>query len=831
MYKLFKEWYGPPIGMDIVRHKIYLDEELNNSYEENNNSKKRKKKYKLSKFSGIENKTKKIFELELYPIFIQFHYFINLLRNANNSMSELKHGLRKRYNREEGNYSPFSRKTKFSELAKRINNNIDINNIRFLVYYNDKIEIVKNNYTLEEYGITNKIIILVEEKVNNIWPSEKLKKDNNKYNKSREENEEYYIGLYNIGNTCFMNSVLQIFLNIEELRDIFIQETDQKNRSFLSFLLNSENKEINKVVQKKGYLVLELINLLKEKWYGDRRILIPRKFKEICGEYNPMFKTSDQQDAHDFYTFLVDKLHEETNIKSTNDNSYKENQNSETIDTNEIDLANEYWANNVRKNASYFYALFMGQLKSTLICSECNTQKIKFEPFSALEIPIPEGNNIIIDIILFRLPYSLRKFDSEKYNDDDDDEDVNGSLNIEKVENINLKKKNKKYKYTKSEKTNLTSDNGDIIEDKKKGQNEIFNNILNLNIPLRLRMEINRKDKCSSIIDKLKCMNDINIEKNYNFTEFIMISKGKFINEDLIIDETLSNLNVVLIYELLNYKGIINLFDYEKKQKYKILTLTNQEVKYSLKNEYGFRSITTISKNQNNDNKVKDNSSLNINVNLNIPSFYFTINNSDNQKYDKYEILIPILHRVNSEIIKSFIPIYNYQYFYNFQDFIILSSSDSIKPIHLYEMMWTKYMYFLNCHSNYDNKTWWTSKKKDKKYLPFIITIIKKDTSSCAFCPWFRFCNGCIVEPFDDEYLDINSNCVIIIEWDKEVYSQEINKNNFTLLMNHNSLIKISDAIKNNNDKISIDDCLKLFTKSEEIRDIQCEKCKKKNFI
>ena len=57
----------------------------------------------------------------------------------------------------------------------------------------------------------------------------------------------------------------------------------------------------------------------------------------------------------------------------------------------------------------------MGQLKSTLTCAECNTQKIKFEAFSALELPIPEGKNIIIEIILFRFPYSLRKeFKSEK---------------------------------------------------------------------------------------------------------------------------------------------------------------------------------------------------------------------------------------------------------------------------------------------------------------------------------------------------------------------------------------------------------------------------------
>ena len=820
MYKLFLEWYGPPLGMNILRKKIYIDDELNNNNDETNSLiKKRKKKYGVARFSGIEKKTKRKFELELNPIFIQFHYYLGLLKNANNSKSELKYDLRKRYNREEGSYSPFSRKTKFSDIAKRINNNIDLNNIRFCIYYNDRIEKVKNSDSLEELGVTNRAIVLVEEKANNIWLSDKIQNENNKNNnRLKEENEDYFVGLFNIGNTCFMNSVLQIFLNIEEIRDIFVIEDEKEYKRFLSFILNSENKEVNSVVQKKGYLTLEFINLLREKWIGDKRTLTPRRFKEICGEYNAMFKTSDQQDAHDFYTFLVDKLHEETNIKSTDDNSYKENENSETIDTNELDLANEYWANNVRKNASYFYALFMGQLKSTLICSECNTQKIKYEPFSALEIPIPEGNNIIIDVILFRLPYTLREFDFEKYIEDDEEG------NMDKKENINLKKMNKKYKKEKNEKTNFTDSN--INENKNKGQNEVINNLLNLNIPLKLRIEINRKEKCSSIIDKLKCMNDINIEKNYDFTEFIMISKGKFINEDLIIDETFSNLNIVYVYELLNYKGIINIYDYEEKQKFKILSIKNQKVDYKIKTDNTFKKITTISKNQN--NKSKDNY-LNVNTNLNIPSFYFTINESNKKKYDKYEILTPIIHRINSEIVKGFIQFNNYQYFYNFQDFIILSSSESIRPFNLYEMMWTKYMYFLNCPSNYDNKTWWTN-KKEKKYLPFIITIINKDNSSCAFCPWFRFCSGCVVDPFSFDYLNINSDCVIVIEWDKDVYTQEINKNNFSLILNHNSFNTISDKT-NNNEQISIDDCLKLFTKSEEIKDIQCEKCKKKTLF
>jgi hypothetical protein len=48
-----------------------------------------------------------------------------------------------------------------------------------------------------------------------------------------------------------MNSVLQIFLNIEQIRDIFLYEDEEKYKSFLSFILNSEDKDINNVVKKK----------------------------------------------------------------------------------------------------------------------------------------------------------------------------------------------------------------------------------------------------------------------------------------------------------------------------------------------------------------------------------------------------------------------------------------------------------------------------------------------------------------------------------------------------------------------------------------------------
>ena len=806
LYKLFYRWYGPPLGTNVVRYKIYLDDGIDDI---DDNYYRKLKKSKKKPFIGIERKTGRKFELELYPVFLQFFIFSDFIKNSNNSMSKMKSNLRKRLNKEdEGTYAPFSRKTKFTEIVKRYNTNTEESNLRFWVYCNDNLENVVLNNSLEDYEISNKAIVLIEEKFNNIWPSEKIEKDIN--NKSKDKDDKIFqVGIYNIGNTCYMNSILQIFLNLETIRDIFIHEDDDENKKFLSFILNSENKEINNVVNKKGYLILEFINLLKEKWIEGIKNLTPKKFKEICGEYNSIFKTFEQQDAHDFYTFLVDKLHEETNIKSNSNNPYLEKETPDIIDTNEIDLGNECWANDIRKNASFFYALFMGQLKSILICSECNTQKIKFEPFSALELPIPEGNNIIIEVILFRLPYSLRKFNLEKYNEEDEYlASNNNTNNIE--ESDRNRKKDKKKKNLKNNNTNRERD---------KNKYAVINNLLNLNIPLKLKIEVNRKEKCSLIIEKLKCMSDLNIEKNYNFTELIMISKGKYINEDLVIDETFSNLNTVYIYEILNYKGLINIFDYEELENSKILLLKNQEVNNIFIREKTNKILSTVTSNKN--NKVNEKK------NLNIPSFYFIKKDENNL----YEILVPIVHRIKSNLIKTLVPMYSYQYFNDYQDFIILPSSKPIKPYDLYEMMWKKYNYFLNSPSNYENKTWWNYQKKDKKSQPFIITIINRDTSSCAKCPWFRFCTGCTVDPFNSSFIEVNSNNVIAIEWNKDIYNKEIDKNNISLIINHNSVYTITDKSKTDKDKISIDDCLKLFTKKEEIRDIQCEKCQKKTLF
>ena len=42
--------------------------------------------------------------------------------------------------------------------------------------------------------------------------------------------------------------------------------------------------------------------------------------------------------------------------------------------------------------------LFHGQLKSTLKCCTCSFTSVTFDPFSFLSLPLPENENVIIEV-------------------------------------------------------------------------------------------------------------------------------------------------------------------------------------------------------------------------------------------------------------------------------------------------------------------------------------------------------------------------------------------------------------------------------------------------
>ena len=143
--------------------------------------------------------------------------------------------------------------------------------------------------------------------------------------------------------------------------------------------------------------------LMKEMWQSTSTIQ-PRVFKKRIGQLNEQFSGFGQQDSQELLSFLLDSLHEEMNLRI--DKPYVENPDSDGRDI--TDLANECWANQLRRNWSIFYFLFYGQLKSHLNCKVCNKVSITFDNFTSIAMPLPEPSQLIMDIVVFRLPSQIK---------------------------------------------------------------------------------------------------------------------------------------------------------------------------------------------------------------------------------------------------------------------------------------------------------------------------------------------------------------------------------------------------------------------------------------
>lgn len=185
-----------------------------------------------------------------------------------------------------------------------------------------------------------------------------------------------FTGLENLGNTCFMNSVIQILANTREMRDFFLGRTSQFQTE-----INKDN-----ILGTGGQLAICFGVVLRTLWQGTCSSYAPRKLKEIVSRKASQFMGFAQHDAQEFLAFLLDGLHEDLN--KVKDKPY-----TKAVEDNgrpDHVVADEAWGVYKNRNDSFVVDLLQGQYKSKLVCPVCHKVSITFDPFLYLSAPIPK---------------------------------------------------------------------------------------------------------------------------------------------------------------------------------------------------------------------------------------------------------------------------------------------------------------------------------------------------------------------------------------------------------------------------------------------------------
>lgn len=213
-------------------------------------------------------------------------------------------------------------------------------------------------------------------------------------------------GLTNFGVTCYMNATLQCLSATTPLSQFF------NDRAYESYV--QQNWKGSNGIMPKIYA-----NVVQSVWNDDVDVIKPSTFRNFCGRMNREWVIDRQQDAKEFFDFLVDCLHEDLNVHWER-NPLRPLTTAEEMQRERMEIARASpieWKRYEHRDYSYMSSLFAGQHASRLRCLTCKQTSTTYEAFYSISIEIPRsGSGHIYDCLnsycreeklseLWRCPY------------------------------------------------------------------------------------------------------------------------------------------------------------------------------------------------------------------------------------------------------------------------------------------------------------------------------------------------------------------------------------------------------------------------------------------
>lgn len=186
-------------------------------------------------------------------------------------------------------------------------------------------------------------------------------------------------GLKNLGNTCFMNAVIQCLFNVKSFSNHFISK---------EYLTNINR---NSKFGTRGELTEEFGVLMANMDDPNVKYISPKDFRRIVGKHISVYSGCEQQDSHEFLLILFEKLHADLNKAQI----IKKTEIPDSLDNREA--VDRFWTNHLTNNDSIISELFEGLIMSTLECDICQKKSNTFEVFTCLSLPIPNNSRCALE--------------------------------------------------------------------------------------------------------------------------------------------------------------------------------------------------------------------------------------------------------------------------------------------------------------------------------------------------------------------------------------------------------------------------------------------------